>query len=612
MGRRPVLPAVLLFLCRMPADKYLQARAQAGTALFVLSGITAELRVPGDLPARVNALVHRIREPLRFAVIGAPDCGKSTLLDAVFGIPFTTGAGGGGAIHVYRHVTDAPSPESPPPGVKEFRLPHAFLRDFTVIDAPGVRGPDSVLSAHMDDLILESDVLIVAFSAGDPWNAEAWGLLQRNRDRFRSGAVLVLLQCDLLAHDEQEGVVRYFQQTARRKLGAAFHSIVALSHPAEDNTGLGALSAAVDTAIGSTHPRHEALVAAASEGASLCREAVAAARKGLEDLRHDEREAFALERSLLTQYGWLRRELHERLAAAAAAGRRQLLDAGLRFAACIGPTRLDLLAHDRESLARELQEDLTETLRSELVPQMDDAAARFEMHLEESWQALFSRLQPRFIEELKGSATAFPHLREAHGALSTRVELDLRNMFAGEDVPPQVRDMLGQAAAMNLQPFAIILASVLAAALAAFQGGCEIAGGMIFAVGLVATGWSIFAGANLRKLLRSHYRQLCEFKLQELLVRLRERLEGFAEEILEEIGRKLKSINETAYAARSLQEPLVEKAMRVADTLDGLIATLRVREETPDIPPKPEDSGVPSAVSRKAFTVRQSAAAPSA
>jgi hypothetical protein len=101
---------------------------------------------------------------------------------------------------------------------------------------------------------------------------------------------------------------------------------------------------------------------------------------------------------------------------------------------------------------------------------------------------------------------------------------------------------------------------------------------MIFGVGILATVWSVIAGLGFRRLVRRQYRQMCDSQVRELLVRVRTELESFAESILDEMGRKLKAMNELNYSQRTAHEPLVEKAFRIGENLDQLAARVYTDE----------------------------------
>jgi hypothetical protein len=576
----------------MPADNFLQLRAQIGTAVFALGSLVRDFRESDELLGAISNVATRLKDPLKLAIAGDVGAGKSTLLNVLFETEFcaTHPSSPNKRTYVYRHTSQAALGD-PPPGIVDERLEIPFLRDFTIIDTPGLRAAQPDQWAHVEAMLPEIDILLFAFSAADPWKAELWDFLTRNKESLGRSAALLILQADSLPPDERESVLKYFQQTAMRKLGDRTLTVLALSSKQAqyalggegDAEGLAresnitALYEFLNRALLSPHPRAHELAVLAGEARDLAREATLFARKAMDDLRHDEREIFELERGIITQMGWLRRDLQGRLVLLQQSSVKPIEAAVGAFAASIKPTRLDALAHNRSELARNIQDGVIEALSTDFATSMDETAERFEAHLSESWQSLFERLKPRFIKDLKGPMAAFPHLKEAHGALLSRLDMHLHDTLVNEDVVQHVRGMLGQAASINFQPIVIVLASVLAGALAAFQSGCEIAGGMIFCVGILAAGWSVIAGIGFRRLLRSQYRQLCESQVRELVVRVRGELEGFAESILDEIGKKLRAMNEMGYSTRTSQEPIVEKTFRIGETLDGLAARIETR-----------------------------------
>ncbi len=577
----------------MPADNFLHYRAQISTAVFALGTLVRNFEDPQDLLAGISQMASELKAPVRIAIVGDVGAGKSTLMNVLFETSFcgVNPSSPNKPIYVYRH-TSQESIRIKLPGIVEEMLDHGFLRDFLVVDTPGLRDGDTQLLENIEFLFVEVDVLLFAFSAKDPWKAELWDFLTRNRKFVGKACALLVLQSDRLPKAELESLLRYFRQTAARKLGdenvhvialSARHAQMALGGEGDPeglarSSNLTELYRFIDEALAFPHPRTRQLADLALRGRDLARQASQFAREALEGLRQDERAIFEMERGIITQYGQVRKELQSQLQQLAQKSLEPLETVEASFVASIKPTRLDIMARNREELARALQESLAEPITTMFSNAMDETAGTFEKHLADSWQSLLGRLRPQFIKDLRGPLSAFPHLKEAHGALLTRVGLHAQETLLSDDVVQQARGMLGQAAAINLQPVVILFASILAGAVAAFQSGCEFAGGMIFTVGILAAVWSVIAGIGFRRLVRRQYRQMCDSQVRELHVRVREELEGFAESILDETGKKLRTINEMSYSRRTAQEPLVEKAFRIGENLDQLAARVYTDE----------------------------------
>ena len=123
----------------MVAAEYFDLRSNLGAALFSL-GRVAELA--GLKPSRtpiVKSLVEGLRDPFVFVVAGEVNTGKSTLLNALFGEEFCPSSvlPETQCIHYFRYGR-SPRRTAVSAVLEEIELPHSFLRDFHVVDTPGV------------------------------------------------------------------------------------------------------------------------------------------------------------------------------------------------------------------------------------------------------------------------------------------------------------------------------------------------------------------------------------------------------------------------------------------------------------------------------------------
>jgi GTPase SAR1 family protein len=203
----------------MIGQDYLNLRARLGTALSSLQTLAGELRAPPESVATLQELQKSLHEPLLFVVVGDAKAGKSTLLNALFGREFLPphAPSGSERIHLikYGEERDVAIGDD----LIECHRNADFLRDFNIVDTPGV---NFLMARHQTitgQFIPRADLVLFVFSAVTPWSATAWSFLQLIDRRWLKRVALVLQQSELRSDDELASIASYLRKTLRERFG---------------------------------------------------------------------------------------------------------------------------------------------------------------------------------------------------------------------------------------------------------------------------------------------------------------------------------------------------------------------------------------------------------
>ena len=207
----------------MVADEYFDLRSRLGAALFSLGRI-ADLA--GLKPSRtpvVKSLVEGLRDPFVFVVAGEVNAGKSTLLNALFGEDFCPSSvlPETRRIHYFRYGR-TPRRAETGPRLEEIELPYSFLRDFNVVDTPGVNSIEEGHELITGEFIPRADAVLYCFPATNPWSSASWEFLAKIHHDWLKKIVLVLQQADLRTPEETAAIAEHMRSLGRQRLGVDF------------------------------------------------------------------------------------------------------------------------------------------------------------------------------------------------------------------------------------------------------------------------------------------------------------------------------------------------------------------------------------------------------
>lgn len=205
----------------MIGDAYFQLRAQIGTGLFSLLRLAADADTGEATQTTLQSAQDGLRAPFLFIALGAAGSGKSALLNTLFEREFcgacepaTTGQ-----LAVFKHGEEARN-VTLGPAVLECERPHGFLRDFTLLDAPGFDLPAGTLAEDLAPFLPRADLIFFVIPARGG-GAEPWSFLPRLGREALKRMVFVVWQNDRASSEEGANGVKRLRQTMLRNLGQA-------------------------------------------------------------------------------------------------------------------------------------------------------------------------------------------------------------------------------------------------------------------------------------------------------------------------------------------------------------------------------------------------------
>ncbi|HRQ87802.1 MAG TPA: dynamin family protein [Bacteroidia bacterium] len=202
---------------------YFQTREKLSKAIESLNDLGRESGINPARLALLKNLLANLEDPFLFVVVGEVNAGKSSLLNALFGedfcsadvIPTTE------RIAFFKYGAEPHQFDFSGDIVEVFR-PHAFLKDFNLVDTPGTNSIESTHQQITEQFLPMADLVLFVFSVTNPWGASTWEFLDRIHHQWKKKVIFILQQCDLRTEEEVAAILEHLQKTAHHRFGQHF------------------------------------------------------------------------------------------------------------------------------------------------------------------------------------------------------------------------------------------------------------------------------------------------------------------------------------------------------------------------------------------------------
>jgi hypothetical protein len=199
----------------MPGERYFAVRDRLSELLGWIGGLAEEVGLDGDADSPPPGLSR----PVLIAALGEVNAGKSSLLNALAGaelcptspVPLTS------EVRLYRHGAELDHEVEAL--LVECRRPLAYLRNFALLDTPGSNSKISGHAAVAEPFVEHADIVLVVFTAENPWTAATWDAVSRLSPEALSRAALVVQRIDLKQAQDIPIILGHMRDLSIKRVG---------------------------------------------------------------------------------------------------------------------------------------------------------------------------------------------------------------------------------------------------------------------------------------------------------------------------------------------------------------------------------------------------------
>ncbi|OAI42258.1 hypothetical protein AYO41_04580, partial [Verrucomicrobia bacterium SCGC AG-212-E04] len=200
-------------------DEHLELRAELGTVLFALMMTARDAGLLTPALQQMHTLATDLRSPFTFMVAGEVKAGKSTLLNALFGREVCRADALPATDRVHRFMFGIqPNDQETGRALVEHYRPENFLRDFQLVDTPGVNSTDPRHQELAAGFVPLADVVFFVFPVTNPWSATAWEFLEHIQRRWLRRVIVIVQQIDLRETQEVDSIVAHVRKMCDERL----------------------------------------------------------------------------------------------------------------------------------------------------------------------------------------------------------------------------------------------------------------------------------------------------------------------------------------------------------------------------------------------------------
>jgi GTPase SAR1 family protein len=572
----------------MIAERYLQLRNELETSLNELLKFASEMKRPPWSLETIQELLANIREPLLIVAIGEKESGKSTLLEALMAHHFSKGAivSREDRVHVLRYGSEQRSVEQSS-HLTEHYLPLAFLRDFTLVDTPGIEAMKSQHQNLIEEFLPCADLVLFVLSVINPWTQAAWDFLGSAQSGWLKNMVYVLQQTDLRTPREIDLIRRHLQDTAVQKLGFAppIFAVSARDALLARTTGLdkerlwreshfGLLEEQINLILTQPGERSVKLRSACQVACLILHEIASEIRASADHTGRDEAHLARMDLFVRTRRDQTLRQLSGPLRTIQK-GFEDFLKGQLNFLKrqlsfwrlwnVIGSQ-----ARWQDNFVLELESKLGTTLQ----PPIEEAAHIVESDLRGVWPQLFDTIQTDFAPELQSrvSKTIPDFSRQRHELLQS-IQRTIADCFSKRIMPEQWRKVLEETST-RLRALTIIAGTcTIAALLAAMINGTA---ARIIAVlaALVAIIGTVIAFRQRGKILNTYQDRMKTFG-SELIQAIEDQFNCAIDLFYKDVARAFQPLVDLSENRRQSSQPFLDRTKELERRFVGVAAQLK-------------------------------------